>query len=100
MSARIDRRRFLALAASSAVAKRLPDKPRILKPLEETGQYGGVWHRAWRGISDRLAIGKLMEERLIEWDAPDTSTLRLVANFVEKWEQNKDATEYTFYMRK
>ncbi len=37
---------------------------------------------------------------LIEWEAPDANTLRLTANLVEKWEQNSDATEFTFFLRK
>jgi peptide/nickel transport system substrate-binding protein len=83
-----------------AVDMRLPAGPRVIKPMEETGQYGGTWHRAWKGLADRLAVGKLMEERLIEWDAPDTNTLRLVPNFIEKWDQSPDAKEFTFYLRK
>jgi peptide/nickel transport system substrate-binding protein len=82
------------------VEQRLPASPRVLKPLEETGQYGGVWRRGFRGLADRLAVGKLMEERLIEWDAPDPNTLRVVPNVIEKWEQSADATEFTFYLRK
>ncbi|HEY3062009.1 MAG TPA: ABC transporter substrate-binding protein [Chloroflexota bacterium] len=82
------------------VEKRLPDNPRVLKPLEETGQYGGTWRRAFRGLTDYLAPGKLMEARLIAWDAPDINTLRVIPNVIEKWEQNKDATEFTFYLRK
>jgi peptide/nickel transport system substrate-binding protein len=82
------------------VEKRLPENPRVLKPLEETGQYGGVWRRAFRGASDYLAAGKLMEARLIAWDAPDPNTLRVLPSVIEKWEQSKDATEFTFYLRK
>ncbi len=82
------------------VEQRLPVNPRVLKPLEETGQYGGVWRRGFRGLSDYLGIGKLMEERLIEWDAPDPNTIRVVPNAVEKWDQTRDATEFTFYLRK
>src|SRR5207302_6146513 len=28
------------------IEQRLPESPRVTKPLEETGQHGGVWHRA------------------------------------------------------
>jgi peptide/nickel transport system substrate-binding protein len=82
------------------VDKRLPENPRVLKPLQEVGQYGGTWHRAYSGLSDRWGPTKLIEEQLIEWDAPDTNTIRVVPNFVEKWEQNSDATEFTFHLRK
>ena len=82
------------------VEQRLPADPRVLKPLEETGQYGGTWRRAFKGLSDYLAPGKLIEERLIEWDAPDPNTLKVVPNIVEKWDQSRDATEFTFYLRR
>ena len=82
------------------VDQRLPTNPRVVTPLEETGQYGGVWRRAHQGLSDYLAQGKLMEPRLIKWDAPDTNTLRVVPNVIEKWEQSSDARVFTFYLRK
>jgi peptide/nickel transport system substrate-binding protein len=82
------------------VEQRLPTNPRVITPLEEVGQYGGTWHRAYRGLSDRWGPTKLLEEQLIEWDAPDPNTIRLVPNFVEKWEQSDDATEFTFHFRK
>ena len=63
-------------ASSRRSSSGCPANPRVLKPLEETGQYGGTWRRAFRGLADRLAVGKLMEERLIEWDAPDPNTLK------------------------
>ena len=82
------------------VEQRLPANPRVLQPLEEVGQYGGTWHRAYRGLSDRWGPTKLIEEFMIAWDMPDPNTIKLAPNFVEKWEQNKDATEFTFYLRK
>ncbi len=82
------------------VEQRLPQNPRVITPLEEVGQYGGTWHRAYRGLSDRWGPTKLVEEFMIEWDVPDANTIKLAPNFVEKWEQNKDATEFTFYLRK
>lgn len=83
-----------------AVDQRLPESPRVLKPLEEVGQYGGTWRRAYKGLSDRWGPSKLLEEYPIEWDAPDPNTIKVTANFVEKWEQNADATEFTFHLRK
>jgi peptide/nickel transport system substrate-binding protein len=82
------------------VDKRLPDNPRVLTPVEGVGQYGGTWHRAYRGLSDRWGPTKLQEQFLIKWDAPDPNTIRLAPNFVEKWEQNDNATQFTFHIRK
>ena len=82
------------------IEQRLPGNPRVLKPLEAVGQYGGTWRRAYRGLSDRVGPTKLLEEFLIEWDIPDPKTIKVIANFAEKWEQNGDATEFTFYLRK
>ena len=52
------------------------------------------------GLSDRVGPTKLNEQMPITWDAPDANTIRLTANWVEKWDQNADASEYTFYIRK
>ncbi|NDG97016.1 MAG: hypothetical protein EBY11_03660, partial [Proteobacteria bacterium] len=82
-----------------SVDQRIPSNPRVIKPLEAVGKYGGTWHRAYRGPSDRVGPSKLVEEMLIDWDAPDTKTIGLVANLVEKWEQNADASEYVFTLR-
>lgn len=82
------------------VAQRLPASPRVLTPLEQVGQYGGTWHRAYTGLSDRVGPTKLQEQEVVKWDAPDPNTIRLVANIAEKWEQNDNATEFTFHLRK
>jgi peptide/nickel transport system substrate-binding protein len=81
------------------VEQRLPRVPRSLKPLDEVGQHGGTWRQAYRGISDRFGVSYLCEEYLIEWDVPEPNTIRLVANVVERWEQNSSATEFTFHLR-
>src|SRR5262249_33914579 len=52
------------------------------------------------GLADYLGVGKLMEARLIAWDAPDPNTLKVVPSALEKWDQSADATEFTFYLRK
>lgn len=82
-----------------AVDQRLPADPRVIKPLESVGQYGGTWHRAYSGLSDRWGPTKLMEDYLMRWEAPNTSTIQVVPNFVTKWDQNDDATQFTFHLR-
>ena len=52
------------------VEKRLPENPRVLKPLEAVGKFGGTWRRAYRGPSDRVGPSKLVEEMLVDWEAP------------------------------
>ncbi|MAS37476.1 MAG: peptide ABC transporter substrate-binding protein [Anaerolineaceae bacterium] len=80
-------------------AERVPVNPRVITPYEETGQYGGTWRRAFKGISDRWGPTKLNEEMAIEWDAPTPEDVGLTANFISEWVQNDDATEFTFTLR-
>ena len=81
------------------VEQRLPVSPRVITPLERVGQYGGTWHRAYSGLSDRVGPAKLHEAYVIRWDAPNPSTLGLAANVVDSFQINDDASEYTFHLR-
>ncbi|MBN1284528.1 MAG: ABC transporter substrate-binding protein [Anaerolineae bacterium] len=81
------------------VEERLPTNPRVITPLNEVGEYGGTWRRAFKGVSDRWGPTKLNEEMAIEWDAPDPDTTNLAPNFISEWTQNADATEFTFTLR-
>lgn len=81
------------------LAERIPVNPRVVTPPNEVGQYGGTLRRAFKGISDRWGPTKLNEEMAIEWDIPDPDTVNLVANYISGWEQNDNATEFTFTLR-
>ncbi len=81
------------------VEERLPSNPRVITPRVEVGQYGGTWRRAFKGISDRWGPTKLNEEMAIEWDAPDVDTINVIANYISGWEQNDDASAFTFTLR-
>lgn len=82
------------------IDQRLPESPKVITPLEEVGQYGGIWHRAYTGLSDRWGPTKLVEETLMKFESPDVNTIQVTPTVVEKWQQNSDATQYTFYFRK
>jgi peptide/nickel transport system substrate-binding protein len=81
------------------VADRIPKNPRVITPYDEIGQYGGTWHRAFKGLSDRWGPNKLQEEFMLEWYAPDPDSLTIEPNYISEWTQNEDATEFTFTLR-
>jgi peptide/nickel transport system substrate-binding protein len=81
------------------VDQRIPTNPRVITPFSEVGEYGGTWRRAFKGLSDRFGPVKLVEEMVIEWDAPDAETTGLAANYISEWSQNENATEYVFTLR-
>jgi peptide/nickel transport system substrate-binding protein len=90
---------LVAAGSLPPVNERIPSNPRVITPNVEVGQYGGTLRRAFKGISDRWGPSKLNEEMAIEWDAPDPDTINLVANYISEWQQNDDATEFTFTLR-
>ena len=49
------------------VEERLPENPIVVKAIESVGQYGGTWHRGWRGIKDFHCYGRLVYEPMLRW---------------------------------
>src|SRR5215204_2407919 len=49
------------------VEERLPANPMVVEPFESVGTYGGVWHRAWRGINDFHAFGRIIYDPVLRW---------------------------------
>jgi peptide/nickel transport system substrate-binding protein len=80
------------------VDERLPENPLVVLPIESIGQYGGTWHRGWRGINDFHAFGRIVYETILRWprDAADP----VQPGLAEKWEWNADGTELTLHLRK
>ncbi len=77
------------------VEERLPVNPRVVDAVE-VGQYGGVWHRAFKGPGDRWGPTKLLEERVLRWSADADGNLTLAPAYIEDYSVNEDATEFTF----
>jgi len=79
------------------VEKRLPDEPAVIEPLEETGQYGGIWRRAWLGPSDSPGPGRITYDSTVRWNLTGTN---IIPNVVKSWKISKDGKLITLYLRK
>ena len=81
-----------------AIDQRLPEKPITIKAIEEVGQYGGTWRRAWKGPADFHAYGRLNYDPVLRWPRDPKGAVE--ANLAEKWEFTPDGKEMTLYFRK
>ncbi|MEZ4630623.1 MAG: ABC transporter substrate-binding protein [Deinococcales bacterium] len=90
---------MVASGSLPPVDQRLPADPRIIHTINETGEYGGTWRRAFKGISDRWGPTKLNEEMAIRWDASNPEKIDVTAGYVSEWQQNADASSFTFTLR-
>jgi peptide/nickel transport system substrate-binding protein len=79
-----------------AVAQRLPASPVVVTPVDRTGTYGGVWRRAYTGLSDLVGLRRVLYDPLVRW-SPD---LKVVPNLAEKWEADETGRVFTFHLVK
>lgn len=77
------------------VEERLPVNPSVVEALE-VGQYGGTWHRAFKGPGDRWGPTKLMEERVLKYTADADGNVQLTPAYIESYSVNEDSSEFTF----
>lgn len=79
------------------VDERLPQDPLVVEPVEELGQYGGVWRMV--DANDDLGWTRqtIMVEPFLKWNR-DVSAMR--PNLLERWEWNDEATELTVVFRR
>ena len=82
------------------VDQRLPPEPLVIDVVEEIGQYGGTWRRGYTGMADRWNAMKMEEGMLVRWRQPEGGNISLEPYVCEKFEQNADATAFTWYLRK
>lgn len=79
------------------VDQRLPQNPLVVK-AEKIGTYGGTWRMGMTAGTDDPSFYKIFTyEPLVRWNVEWSD---IVPNLAEKWEVSKDATEYTFSLRK
>jgi peptide/nickel transport system substrate-binding protein len=82
------------------VEERLPENPRVVELAEgdTIGVYGGIWHRAWRGINDFHCYGRLNYDPVLRWPRDPNDPVQ--PGLAEDWKFNEDGTELTLFFRK
>jgi peptide/nickel transport system substrate-binding protein len=79
------------------VEERLPENPLIVDVVEEIGQYGGVWRRAFLGPADANNYVRVVYDSLLRF-SPDGS--EIMPHLVESWEPSEDFTSWTLHLRR
>jgi peptide/nickel transport system substrate-binding protein len=80
------------------VEERLPENPLMVLPIKSVGQYGGTWHRAFLGVADFHALGRLIYEAVLRWPRDPKDPIQ--PGLAEDWEWSDDGLELTLYFRK
>jgi peptide/nickel transport system substrate-binding protein len=86
--------KLVAAGKLPPVEKRLPPKPVVIQPAERPGEYGGVWRRAYTGLSDLVGARRILYEPLVRW----TPEYKIGPNIAERWETSADGKVYTFHL--
>jgi peptide/nickel transport system substrate-binding protein len=81
------------------VQDRIGADPLVIKPVQQTGKYGGTWRRGFTGPADdqnghRVAGG----DRLLFWDA--TKYPKMVPNVAAGWKVDEGGRLFTISLRK
>src|SRR5690606_12472874 len=79
------------------VEERLPANPAVVEPIESVGVYGGTWHRAWRGVNDFHAFGRIIYDPVLRWRRDPNDNVQ--PGLAESWEWNEDGTALTLNCR-
>ncbi len=83
-----------------AVAKRLPEPSQLLvvKPLKETGKYGGNWRRAFTGPADHENGNRINSaDKILTFDYTGSKIIPCLAR---DWKVSGDGKTTTIYLRK
>ncbi|MBI2468355.1 MAG: ABC transporter substrate-binding protein, partial [Candidatus Rokubacteria bacterium] len=79
------------------VEKRLPQDPLVVPVVERTGQYGGVWRRAFLGPADFNNYVRVVYDALVRF-SPDGA--KIEPKIAAGWEASKDFKTWTIKLRK
>lgn len=79
------------------VAERLPKNPEVVTAVDSIGVYGGTWDRAWRGVSDYHAYGRITYDPVLRWPRDPNDPVQ--PGLAESWEWSEDGTALTLHFR-
>ncbi|MCA9180087.1 MAG: hypothetical protein KDA51_01505, partial [Planctomycetales bacterium] len=88
---------MVAAGEIPALADRLPAEPLVVEPRDSIGLYGGTWHRAFTGVKDFHAWGRINYDPVLRW-APEFSD-PIQPGLAKEWSWNDDGTELTLVFR-
>lgn len=88
---------LVAAGSLPPVDQRLPLEPLVVEPFESIGKYGGTWHRAFTGVKDFHAWGRINYDPVLRW-APNFAD-PVLPGLAKAWEWNDDGTELTLQFR-
>ncbi len=82
------------------VAERLPvpEDVLVLQPIEMVGEYGGTWHRVWKGPADFHAYQRENYEEVLRW--PRNPKDPIQPGLAKRWEFSDGGTTLTLYFRR
>ncbi len=89
---------MLASMGLPPVDERLPEDPLVVQPVESVGEYGGTWHRAFLGVADFHALGRLIYESVLRWPRDPKDAIQ--PGLAKSWEWSDDGKALTLYFRK
>jgi peptide/nickel transport system substrate-binding protein len=78
------------------VEKRLPSDPLVVPVVERSGQYGGVWRRAFLGPADANNYVRVVYDALVRF-SPDGA--KIEPKIAASWESSKDFRVWTIKLR-
>ena len=79
------------------VDQRLPANPRVVQPVDSIGVYGGVWHRAWRGVNDFHAFGRIIYDPVLRWPRDPADPVQ--PGLADTWTFSDDGKALTLHFR-
>lgn len=77
--------------------ERMPANPLVVEAVESVGKHGGTWRRAFLGIKDFHAFGRLNYDPMLRWPRDPKDPVQ--PGIAESWEWSDDGTELTLNIR-